>query len=114
MDRESFKKYMQYIIEYDDYLDRLHKLGVDVWEREELGNILAGYIKLLEAIMEVPDESDNLIDGEISFWLYECDRGTADNAWVEYKGDIHYIRNLDELYDWLVFFAAEEKKIENE
>ena len=101
LDRESFKEYMSKLIAFDNYLDNLDTLKISIWEKEEVEGILNGYIKLLEAILEL--DVDNNGDSEISFWLYETEHGTADNAWVEVCGKKYYIRTLDELYDWIVF-----------
>ena len=98
--REDFKKYVETLISFDRYLDQLDNLNISIWEQEETGNFVSRYIELIEAVFDIPR---NEYGSDLSFWLYETDCGKADNAWIEYDNEVHYIRNLDELYDWLQF-----------
>lgn len=103
MDRESFKEYMTNLIEFDNYLSKLDNLGFRSLEMDEIVGIFNGYISLLEAILELPIDED--FGSDIRFWLYECDKGTKDNSYIiDSNGEKHYIRTLDELYDWIQFY----------
>lgn len=104
MDREFFKEYMNKLIALDDFVDKANEVGIDITDKS-VGNIICGYISLLCAILEIPYE-----DNDISFYLYECDRGKADNAWIEFNNVRYPLTTLDELYNWLMIYKDETVK----
>ena len=101
MSREAFKEYMNKLIAFDDYLSNLSDMNVGIFENVNVEGILRGYVTLLERILDLT--LNEFGESDISFYLWECDKGRAENAWIEYLGEKHYIRNLDELYDWIIF-----------
>ena len=101
LDRETFKRYMTTIINYENYIDKVSKLGINLWEVTELSELEMCYINLIDSCLNL--ESTDEYGSVISFFLFECDKGKADNSFIEVGGEKHYIRNIDELYDWIVF-----------
>ena len=103
LNREDFKKHMTTLMEWEDYVDKLDAVGLEIWQREEYSYLSISYIEMLEKCMDL--ETNDEYGSDILFWLYDCDRGKRDNAYMQFTdGKKHYIRTLDELYDWIVFY----------
>lgn len=109
MTRKSFKRFMNTLMQFEDCIDAADYPDFNVSECE---NILDGYISLLETILELPRDANG--DTLILDFLYWYDRGQSPAAWFEdCYGNRHYMRNLDELWDCIMWIRINrEEEIE--
>lgn len=101
MTKDQFRSYMNTLIAFEDYLDKVNNIGINLWDITEISELEMLYISLIEDCLGLT-RTDNY-GSDISFFLFECDKGRANNAFIEVNGEKHYIRTVDELYDWLEF-----------
>jgi len=99
MTREKFKTYMQTLMNFEDWIDSLDKLGISVWESDPVAEIQIAYLDMLRDMFE--PFLNVKFDSDISYFLYECERGTIDDPHIEFQGKKYPLSTLDELYDWL-------------
>ena len=99
--RDEFKNHMQVLMGFESYLHKLAKLGVDISDRQEVMNIISSYRKSIEK--EINCKWNPAFGTDISWWLYEVEDKNNDNYnWIKVDDVKYHIRNLDDLYDYLV------------
>ena len=97
MNKELFEKYLNSVIEFDEFIDRLYEIGIDLTECDIVMKFLSNYISILE------DDCGDSINGWISYWLYELDRGANwEPGCVTKDGKDIKLETLDDLYELLV------------
>ena len=106
-DREKFKQYMNSLMTFKDYLDKLDKLNISIWEEQSVADFEMMYVELLEKLLGVTVDK---FGSDISYFLYDCERGKRGETCVFNKeNNPHSLRNLDELYDWIVYCRNEKQ-----
>lgn len=97
MNKELFEKYINSIIEFDDFINELYSMDINIVECDVIMNFMSNYISILE------DACGDSTTNWISYWLYELDRGAN---WelgcvTEGSNDIK-LQTIDDLYELLV------------
>ena len=89
LSKEEFREYMEVIIKSNEYLDKLHDVGIDCLELLDNINISSKYIKLLEKAMDLNESDyDEYGYSDISYFLYELDCGKLLEGCGKIKSDI--------------------------
>ena len=98
MNKELFEEYINSAIEFDEFIDKLCSLGIDVTECDTVMNFLGNYIRILE------DTCGDSINGWISYWLYELDKGKdwKPGCVIDENDNDIKLETIDDLYDVLV------------
>jgi len=98
MNKELFEKYLNSVIEFDEFIDRLYEIGIDLTECDIVMKFLSNYISILE------DACGDSINGWISYWLYDLDKGKDWKCDCIIDGDGKEVKleTIDDLYDVLV------------
>lgn len=94
--KAQFIKYMNIYKAYHEYEDKLYNLGINIWERDEIGNLITCYIDMLIRLYE--DEEN----GFIEYFIYELNFGEYGNKYKITINDKEYSLNtLDDLWELL-------------
>ena len=98
MNKELFEKYMNSLIEFDDFINDLYGMDVDIVECDVVMNFMVNYINILE------DACGDSTTDWISYWLYELDRGAGwePGCVTDDNGNEIKLETLDDLYELLV------------
>ena len=98
MNKELFEKYINSVIKFDDFINELYDMDINIVKCDVIMNFMSNYISILE------DACGDSTTNWISYWLYELDRG--DN-WEpgcvdDGNGNEIPLHTLDDLYELLV------------
>ena len=98
MNKELFEKYINSLIEFDDFINELYDMDVSIVECDVVMNFLVNYINILE------DACGDSTTNWISYWLYELDRGAnwEPGCVTDDSGNEIKLETLDDLYELLV------------
>ena len=80
--KEEFCKYVNTYKEFQDYIDKLDKLNIKLWETEVVGRYIDNYVTMVSKLMDcAPDEKNGTV---VENFLFN----------YEYEN-----RDLEEFYD---------------
>lgn len=98
MNKELFEKYMNSLIEFDDFIHDLYDMDINIVECDVIMNFMTNYINILE------DACGDSTTNWISYWLYELDRGAnwEPGCVTDDNGNEIKLETLDDLYELLV------------
>lgn len=117
MTREKFRELIYNLEEYNDFIDELYKLNIDVYECKYVD--YAGIF--FDELMKSEFGEDGL--GLISWWLYEdvdhkiYESTDETKEWYYPEEEIHGnviadLNNIDDLYDYLTKGGRDQTNVE--
>lgn len=99
MTLEIFKKRMGILEKYCDYENELDKLGISLWERKEISNLITEYTNLIAEAFNLPH--NDIYGTELDYYIYELHWGTEENEHKEFQ-------SLENLYNYFCQIAKGE------
>jgi len=105
MTKENFINLMNIFKAYQEYEDNLNNLGINIWERDEIGNLTSGYLDMLcELCKDEYPEDDPYKLTNIHYFIYELEWGEKWKPGMitgENEQDIP-MGNLEDLWNELI------------
>jgi len=71
MDKKDFINKVKTYINFSNYIDKLEDLGISIWERNEVGDLLTEYVNSLSTMLGL--KTSTKYNNVIEHFLYECD-----------------------------------------
>lgn len=91
---EDFKQAMLVLKRYEEWDIAIADLGINIWEREEVADLLDNYVKLISNALGLA--KNDLYGTDLDYFMYEMDWGrNCDDEDSPFNGD------LRKLYDYI-------------
>ena len=94
--KDEFKKHMQILVDFEQYVSKLDSVGFPLWERTEYSYLEMNYISMLKQLAGIDEE-----DETIEYYLLDVPWIEEDKRYTMIGDKKFYLRNLDELYEAL-------------
>ena len=98
--RDEFRKYVRTYIDYTEYEDELANVGVNIWERPEIGALGDCYVKMLCMLMNVKEYKgfcNELEDFLFNPYMKQISDKDIDNLYNELVDSEFYILDDDNI-----------------
>lgn len=106
--KKLFIECMDALKNYSDYEHKLSELNVNIFERDEVSDLIVAFLKLLSyTCHDVQD--DKRFPNDIEYFVYDCDFGRKSDEYpIEYDdGTIVHLTDVNTLWDYLVEWHPE-------
>lgn len=101
--KELFIECMDTFKEYSDYENKLADLDINIWEREEIQDLISSFLRLLAYCCK-DEYTDKRYPNNIEYFIYDCEFGKKANEYTitEEDGTEIHLTNSEALWNYLV------------